>query len=474
MKAKFKLILGRRKDYPTSIELEVYKGVDCRVFISTGVALESTKQWDVVRQLVIKHSNAEQYNKFLRGIIDNIESAEADAEKHGAVFDATAIRAAAKNLTSFEHVDVIETFRKYIAEEKGKKGTALGHTYNVNVFEKFIKKFKGTKNARLSFGEFNQSVLVEFDKYLSEIIKPSTISQCHIVIRMLAKRAHKDGLIRHNPYSDFDFAHGKSERHPSLTSDNLSVLENVDRNKFKDKRINVMALDMYLFSCYTGLRYSDVSTLLKSEIIHDGKGLVIDKKTIKTGAKVLLPLYIMFSGKAQTIAERYLNEHEEMETLFPPMSSVSINSNLEKIEKFLKLPIHITFHTARHTCATQLAERVDNPFVIMDVLGHSKIQTSMNYIHHSQKSSEKKLAEVDWSDKDEIEYQSNERTQALYDSIVDVCNAKQLSEPLTSLAVGAIICNTQHADTIIEWISKLKKTDYSIEAFGKRLEMLVG
>ncbi len=28
MKAKYKLILGRRKNYPLNIELEVYKGAD--------------------------------------------------------------------------------------------------------------------------------------------------------------------------------------------------------------------------------------------------------------------------------------------------------------------------------------------------------------------------------------------------------------------------------------------------------------
>ncbi|MCQ2200680.1 MAG: hypothetical protein MJZ27_01185 [Bacteroidales bacterium] len=44
MKAKYKLILGRRKQYPLNIELEVYKGVDCRVFVSTGISLDNENQ----------------------------------------------------------------------------------------------------------------------------------------------------------------------------------------------------------------------------------------------------------------------------------------------------------------------------------------------------------------------------------------------------------------------------------------------
>lgn len=79
-KAKSQLILGRRKKYPLHLELEVYKGADCRVFISTGIVLESEKQWDNARQLIIKCSNAGQYNKFLRQMIVELEDS---SEKHG-------------------------------------------------------------------------------------------------------------------------------------------------------------------------------------------------------------------------------------------------------------------------------------------------------------------------------------------------------------------------------------------------------
>lgn len=58
MKAKYKLLLGRRKNYPLNIELEVYKGADCRVFISTGIVLDNERQWDESRQLILRNSDA--------------------------------------------------------------------------------------------------------------------------------------------------------------------------------------------------------------------------------------------------------------------------------------------------------------------------------------------------------------------------------------------------------------------------------
>jgi hypothetical protein len=42
------------------------------------------------------------------------------------------------------------------------------------------------------------------------------------------------------------------------------------------------------------------------------------------------------------------------------------------------------------------------------------------------------------------------------------------------MAVGAAMSNYQMAGEIKNWISGLKKTDYTMEAWGKRLEMVVG
>lgn len=476
MKAKFKLILGRRKNYPLHIELEVYKGADCRVFVSTGVVLESTKQWDSARQLVIKHTNAEQYNKFMHGIIDNIEAAEKDADEHNRTFDSLAIRAAAKNLTSFENVDVIETFNRYVEEDECKEGTKHGHKNTMLSFCKFIRTFKGIKTARLPFSELTYALIVEYDKFLTNTIGThgSTSFGYHMYLRKLARKARLDGLIRNNPYDDFHLVKGKSTRHPSLTSEQLALLENIDRRALKNERIKEVVLDMFLFSCYTGLRFSDVSTLLKSEFRYDKKGMVIERKTQKTETNVILPLYILFNGKAQVIAERYIREHEDIDTLFPPRTLQRTNDHLLRLEKYLNLPFHLTFHVSRHTCASQLAELADNPFVIMQILGHGSIHTSMRYIHRSHRTSEKKLAEVDWSDAEEVEYPTNEETLSIYNSIVDACNSKQLPSDLMDMAVGAAMSNTQMAGEIKKWINRLRKTDYTIEAFGKRLEMLVG
>jgi len=52
----------------------------------------------------------------------------------------------------------------------------------------------------------------------------------------------------------------------------------------------------------------------------------------------------------------------------------------------------IRFHDLRHTCATLLLASGEQPRVIMEVLGHSVIGTTMNLYAHVLPSSHKEAA----------------------------------------------------------------------------------
>ena len=68
---------------------------------------------------------------------------------------------------------------------------------------------------------------------------------------------------------------------------------------------------------------------------------------------------------------------------------------------------------------------------------------------------------------------SNEESAAVTQSIQQVCETKQISGLLTRLALGVAICNPDKATIISDWIAKIRKKDYTAEAFNKRLQMLV-
>lgn len=125
--------------------------------------------------------------------------------------------------------------------------------------------------------------------------------------------------------------------------------------------------------------------------------------------------------------------------------------------------------------ASQLAEHVDNPFVIMNVLGHGEIETSMRYIHTSHKTAAKKLENIKWKEDlspEEIA-QSDENVSQISNTIRMTCQQKNLSEALTRFAIGFATCHIDKGQAIAEWIGRMRKRDWTAEAFEKKLEMVV-
>ena len=474
-KAKFKLILGRRKNYPLHLELEVYKSVDSRVFISTGIVLDSDKQWDYARQMIIKNSNAEQYNKYLHQMIDRIVEVEDNCEKRGIELTSDAIKLAAKSQTA-KGEDVFEVFDKYIDEEKNiRENTKKGKRVYLRMVQRFVRHYKRSNTATLFFGEVSLAIIKAMDLYFMERVSPSTVSGIHAYMRKFFRRAVKEGLIGSNPYDQFEVVFYENDTRQALTNDQLTMLEEIDRDVFPEHHIREFIVDMFLFSCYTGLRYSDVSTLTRDHLHNDAHGYVLQKKTIKTSIDVTLPLYSLFNGKPQAILEKYLHR-EDSKTIFPRTYRSAIEISLHRLEQLMNLPFPLTFHVARHTCASQLAERVDNPFMIMNVLGHGEIETSMRYIHTSHKTAAKKLENIKWKEDltpEEIA-QSDENVTQISSAIRKACQQKNLSETLTRFAIGYATCHVDKGQAIAGWIGRMRKREWTADTFEKRLEMGVG
>ena len=71
---------------------------------------------------------------------------------------------------------------------------------------------------------------------------------------------------------------------------------------------------MFLFCCYTGLRYSDVVRLTNDNFYQIENKLWLIYTTVKTNVQVRLPLPLLFKGKAVKLYEKY--QKRQTETLF--------------------------------------------------------------------------------------------------------------------------------------------------------------
>mgnify|MGYP001219989968 CR=1 FL=1 len=109
--------------------------------------------------------------------------------------------------------------------------------------------------------------------------------------------------------------------------------------------------DLFLFSCYTGIPYSDMHKLSDDNIFVAGDTNTVWIKTHreKTGMDYDIPLLEL----PKRILERYRNINRDGR-LFPMYSISHLNRELKNIARICGIDRRVTFHMARHTLLPKL------------------------------------------------------------------------------------------------------------------------
>jgi len=162
------------------------------------------------------------------------------------------------------------------------------------------------------------------------------------------------------------------------------------------------ARDVFLFCCYTGLRYSDVAALHAGNLHMLGANGNGDRvlRLVQTKTRATVSIYL--SRLAAEILDRYARPERQFEgaRLLPVLANQPMNRYLKRITQLAGLsrqvevvsavggqvvkagvPLHelVTMHTARHTFAVQSLLRGMAVAVLQRVMGHAKIQSTMRY-----------------------------------------------------------------------------------------------
>ncbi len=132
-------------------------------------------------------------------------------------------------------------------------------------------------------------------------------------------------------------------------------------------------LDMFLFSCYTGLAYIDISQLSQHHIVKgiDAKDWLMTSRQ-KTNTTVKVPLL----PEAVLLIFKYSNHPSAIAggTVFPVISNQRMNGYLKEIADLCAIKKNLTFHLARHTFATTVTLSNGVPIEsVSKMLGHTSI-----------------------------------------------------------------------------------------------------
>lgn len=144
----------------------------------------------------------------------------------------------------------------------------------------------------------------------------------------------------------------------------------------------------FLFSCFCGLRHSDIIALTWGDIEMDDDGnsrlYIIQKKTKEA---ISLPL----SQEAiKQLPKR--EDAKEDDIIFKKLITLGrTNEILPKWAEQAGIKKHITFHCSRHTHATMLLTLGVDLYTVSKLLGHTNIQTTQIYAKLVDESKKKAI-----------------------------------------------------------------------------------
>lgn len=222
-----------------------------------------------------------------------------------------------------------------------------------------------------SFSDVTLAKVEDFERWLCEQgVMASSRRLYHARINTCIKIAIKRGLIAINPYDQFVLPRNAGTRIKYLREDEREVLEHVRVPKRLER-----ARDMFLFACYTGLRYSDIVRIDKRMSYKSGGALWLRGVTKKTSSEY----NILLMPAAVVILDKY---NWDMRIAYP-----TLREKLGKLCALCGLE-HLTMHMGRHTFATWALSKGVRIEVVSKILTHSDIKTTQIYAKVLQKDVE--------------------------------------------------------------------------------------
>lgn len=196
---------------------------------------------------------------------------------------------------------------------------------------------------------------------LSNITKAGYISKLSAIMN----KAVKEDLIDRNPVKGVERYQIEESRRMYLTPSEVTLLSSTPCHRDNIKRA-------FLFSCLTGLRYSDVSALTWEQVhTQDHFTRLIFRQQKTKGQE-----YLDINPQAVSLmGER--GKAEDSVFSLPTLSNVNIAIQRWVSESGIKK--HITYHCARHTFATLMLDIGTDLYTVSKLLGHREIGTTQIY-----------------------------------------------------------------------------------------------
>lgn len=262
-----------------------------------------------------------------------------------------------------------------------------GRRYELTACLRRIKEYEGNRETLLT--NINEDWVRGFLAYLRSArsnrhknmqaphLQENTVLAMFTQLVIILNSAVRERLIGYNPAAGIERKekpHYQGDRRVYLTQDEV---ERLTETPYPCDGWDVDKA--FLFSCFTGLRFSDLKSLTTNNIERDGDDIYVVFRAQKTGKAQRL--------KVGAMALRYLPMGRESgKLLFVLPSNAVANQKLSRWVAAAGISKKVSFHVARHTAATLLLSAGCSLETVAYQLGHSNLATTQIYAKITDKA----------------------------------------------------------------------------------------
>ena len=278
-------------------------------------------------------------------------------------------------------LDWMETYK----ENQAKRGKKDGNQIMVTI--RILKDFSGES---MTMDKIDKAFCQEYIDYLLTEYRPKgkrvsnfTLHTYYRILNGALNAAVRADIIKSNPFTKIN--NSDKIRLPESKRSYMTIEE--VRALIATPMKNEAVKQAYLFSCFCGLRISDIIGLRWKDVFVDRGQYRLAVSMQKTKE----PLYLPISDEAlKWLPQRGGAKDDDF--IFPLTHEGTINNILQKWAKAAGVTKHISFHVARHTHATMMLTLGADLYTVSKLLGHKNIATTQIYAKIVDKKKEEAIS----------------------------------------------------------------------------------
>lgn len=337
--------------------------------------------WDSARARALGRTNeARIFNEYLETIRVKAHKKFTELLAYTDEVTPQMLRDAILGVKSAKSKQIIDIWQDYVADlfkligKEVTRATYQKHSRTMRYFEEFLKKKYQASD--VSIKSVNYQMIQQFSIFLKtdkECNHNTTIKFLQN-LKTVTRLSIRSGWLLKDPFNGISLTLKEVDR-PYLSHEEIERL--IAFNSPFDRLNRVR--DFFVFSCFTGLAYIDVSKLKRSEIEgNEESGFWIRTRRQKTGGRANIPLL--------DIPMSIINNYSRLELLrandpiLPILSNQKMNAYLKELADLCGIEKQLSFHVARHTFATTVTMMNGVPIeTVSKMLGHKNLQSTQHY-----------------------------------------------------------------------------------------------